>query len=73
MSNKSPLGWSATEYGLDVGVHLSNARNVAGTLMAVDGLKDLDSLPDGAVCTLMTMLDKELLEAIEILKQGGAS
>lgn len=72
MSNNSPLSWTGDNCA-DVSTHLDNARNVAGTLMAVDGLKDLDSLPDGAVCTLMIMLDKELREAIEILKQGGAS
>ncbi len=78
MSNKSrqPLGWQATKDGPDVGVHLSAARNVAGTLMAIDGLKDLDSLPEGAVCTLMVMLENELSAAESILKnhqvQGGA-
>ena len=71
MSNNSPLGWSGDDCA-DVGTHLDNARKVAGTLMAVDGIKNIDSLPDGAVCTLMVMLDKELLEATEILKQGGA-
>ncbi len=72
MSNNSPLGWTG-EGCADVSLHLDNARKVAGTLMVVDGLKDLDALPQGAVCALMIMLDKELLEAIEILKQGGAS
>lgn len=72
MSNNSPLGWSGDDCA-DVSTHLDNARKVAGTLMAIDGLKNLDALPAGAVCTLMIMLDKELSAAIEILEQGGAS
>ena len=74
MSNQSrqPLAWSATDCGPDVGSHLNAARDVAGTLMAIDGLKDLDSLPEGAVCTLMVMLDRELLAAAETLEQGDA-
>ena len=79
MSNKSrqPLGWQATSDGPDVGVHLNAARNVAGTLMVIDGLKNLDSLPGGAVCTLMIMLENELSAVESILEnrdaQGGES
>ena len=69
---RPPIGWQETKNGPDVSVHLNAARDVAGTIMAVDGIKHLDSLPDGAVCTLMVMLDKELQAAIEILKYGGA-
>ena len=69
---RKPLGWQATKDGPDVGVHLHAARKVAGTLMTVDGLKHLDSLPEGAVCTLMIMLDRELQAVTDILEQGGA-
>ena len=70
MSNKSryPLGWSATADGPDVSLHLHNARQVAGTLMTIDGLKHLDALPAGAVCTLMVMLENELSAAESILE-----
>ena len=68
MSN--PLAW--TDDGCaDVSTHLSNAKSVAGTLMAIDGRNDLDALSEGAVCTLMIMLDQEIDAAIEIFEQGG--
>ena len=79
MNNKSqaPLAWSATDCGPDVGVHLHAARNVAGSIMAIDGVGHLDSLPPGAVCTLMVMLRNELSAAESILEnhdaQGGES
>ncbi|MCH7509912.1 MAG: hypothetical protein IIB68_08725 [Proteobacteria bacterium] len=79
MSNKtqSPLGWSATEGGPDVSIHLDAAQKIAGTLMTIDGLKHLDALPEGAVCTFMIMLERELSAAWRILEngdlQGGAS
>lgn len=68
-----PLGWSATECGPDVDVHIATARKVAGTLMAIDGQRQLDSLPTGAVCTLMIMLDRELQAATDILEKGDES
>ena len=72
MSNTSPLSWTDDDRA-DVGSHLSNARNVAGTLIAIDGshLGDLEALPPGAVCTLMIMLARELRAVTEILEQGG--
>ena len=79
MSDKTqpPLDWSATEDGPDVSIHLNAAQNIAGTLMAIDGHKNLDSLPEGAVCTLMIMLERELSAAERILEnghlRGGAS
>ena len=72
-----PLDWSATEDGPDVSIHLNAAQNIAGTLMAIDGHKNLDSLPEGAVCTLMIMIERELSAAERILEnghlRGGAS
>ncbi len=68
MTGRPPLGWQANDDGPDVGAHLNAVRTVAGTLMAIDGLKDLDSLPEGAVCTLMVMLDHELTAAESILE-----
>lgn len=59
----SPLGWSATEDGPDVSVHLDAVKNIAGSLVAIDGQNVLDSLPDGAVCTFMIMLERELAAA----------
>ena len=79
MSDKTrpPLGWSATEGGPDVSIHLDAAQKIAGSLMAIDGQKVLDSLPEGAVCTFMIMLERELSAAKRILEngdlQGGAS
>ena len=79
MSDKTrpPLGWSATEDGPDVSIHLDAAQKIAGSLMAIDGQKVLDSLPEGAVCTFMIMLERELSAAKRILEngdlQGGAS
>lgn len=74
---RPPLGWSATEHGPDVSIHLNAAQNIAGSLMAIDGLKDLDALPDGAVCTFMIMLERELSAVKRILEnghlQGGTS
>ena len=76
MTGRPPLGWQATEDGPDVSTHLYAARNVANTLMTIDGLKHLDSLPEGAVCTLMVMLENELSAVESILEnhdaQGGA-
>ena len=79
MSNKSrgPLAWQAPEDDFDVEYHLITARNIAGSVMAIDGLKDLDSLPEGAVCTLMALLERELNAVESILEnhdaQGGES
>ena len=79
MSDKTrpPLGWSETEGGPDVSIHLDAAQKIAGSLMAIDGQKALDSLPEGAVCTFMIMLERELSAAKRILEngdlQGGAS
>ena len=72
MSNKtpSPLGWSATEGGPDVSIHLDAARKIAGSLMAIDGNNMLDALPEGAVCTFMIMLERELSTAKCILENG---
>ena len=38
--------------------------------MVIGGLNDLDSLPEGAVCTLMIMLENELTGAESILDNG---
>ena len=79
MSNKTrtPLGWSATEGGPDVSIHLNAAQTIAGSLMAIDGNNILDALPEGAVCMFMVMLERELSAATCILEngdlQGGAS
>ncbi len=74
---RPPLGWSVTEGGPDVSVHLNAAQKIAGTLMAIDGNNILDALPEGAVCTFMVMLERELSAAARILEngdlQGGAS
>ena len=72
MSNKTrtPLGWSATEGGPDVSIHLDAAQKIAGSLMAIDGQKMLDSLPEGAVCTFMIMLERELSAVKCILENG---
>ena len=70
MSNVSPLSWTGDGCA-DVSIHLDNARKIAGTLMSIDGVKHLDSLPEGAVCALMFMLEKELSAAESILEQGG--
>ena len=72
MSNKtrSPLGWSATEGGPDVSVHLDAAQKIAGSLMAIDGNNILDALPEGAVCTFMVLLERELSAAKCILENG---
>ena len=75
MSGRPPIGRQETKNGPDVSVHLNAARDVAGTVMTIDGSHpgDLEALPAGAVCTLMIMLDRELQAAIEILEYGGAS
>lgn len=67
---RSPLGWSATKNGPDVSIHLNAAQNIAGSLMAIDGQNVLDSLPEGAVCTFMIMLERELSAAKRILENG---
>ena len=67
---RTPLGWSATEGGPDVSIHLNAAQNIAGSLMAIDGQKVLDSLPEGAVCTFMIMLERELSAVKCILENG---
>ncbi len=66
-----PLGWAATSNDPDVSAHLDSARTVADTLMTIDGLNNLDSLPDGAVCTLMIMLTREIQKAEEVLENGN--
>ena len=75
MSGRPSIGWQEHKNGPDVSTHLNAARDVAGTIMAIDGIHpgDLEALPDGAVCTLMVMLDRELQAVIEILGYGGAS
>ncbi len=69
--DNDPLGWAATSNDPDVSAHLDNARKVADTLLAIDGLNDLDSLPEGAVCTLMSMLTQEIQKAEEVLENGN--
>ena len=71
LTDRSPLGWTGDGCA-DVSIHLDNARKVAGTLMSIDGVNHLDSLPEGAVCVLMFMLDEELSAVESILEQGGA-
>ena len=70
---RPPLVWCDTEDDSDVSVHLGNARSIAGMLIAVDGHHNLDTLPQGSVCTLMCLLDQELKTIHEILEQGDAS
>lgn len=68
----NPLGWS-DETCADVSIYLDRVETIAGMLMAIDGQELLDSLPDGTVCLMMILLDRELQAATDILDKGGAS
>ena len=48
----NPLGWTATELGPDVSVHMDTAQRLLSMLVAIDGTGNLSVIPDGSVSAL---------------------
>ncbi len=68
--NRPPLGWAASRRSPDVSLLMHKAKTLTGALVAIDGQRRTDSIPDGLLCETAVTISETLSSIDEILDSG---